>query len=191
MLADLSLLRFSCIMDEHYSRGSHVGIEVDSEGQGYQAGYAFQQNPSRRQQEHYSQQQQQQEAQFDHYNQASHSPPQHQFTYQAQEFQIAGGRITPQQQHVFGQIDYGHSGVDNISSPKSQIDTHIETNSLDSDRNKIRHSHNPSAFLTSAPKEQLRLGYLDVMALVVNSMIGKLLRSWASNSIRFTKQADV
>jgi hypothetical protein len=45
----------------------------------------------------------------------------------------------------------------------------------DSDRSVIfRETDNPNGIFTSAPKEAFKLGYFDVMCLVLNRMIGKL-----------------
>lgn len=44
----------------------------------------------------------------------------------------------------------------------------------DSDRSVIfRETDNPNGIFTSAPKEAFKLGYFDVMCLVLNRMIGK------------------
>lgn len=46
--------------------------------------------------------------------------------------------------------------------------------SMDSDRlNMYDRNDNPNQIVTNAPKERFRLGYFDVMCLVVNFMIGK------------------
>jgi hypothetical protein len=44
----------------------------------------------------------------------------------------------------------------------------------DSDRSVIfRETDNPNGIFTSAPKEAFKLGYFDVMCLLLNRMIGK------------------
>lgn len=46
--------------------------------------------------------------------------------------------------------------------------------SIDSDRlNIYDRNDNPNQIVTNAPKERFRLGYFDVMCLVVNFMIGE------------------
>ena len=48
--------------------------------------------------------------------------------------------------------------------------------SIDSDREGIyAEPDNPNQIVTHAPKERFRLGYFDVMCLVMNRMIGEFL----------------
>jgi hypothetical protein len=61
-----------------------------------------------------------------------------------------------------GMLGHGH----NVQADDAQ--------SIDSDRMNIYASNdNPSQIVTHAPKERFRLGYFDVLCLVVNFMIGE------------------
>lgn len=49
----------------------------------------------------------------------------------------------------------------------------MDARSIDSERDVIYNPDNPGQIVTHAPKQRFRLGYFDVMCLVVNFMIGK------------------
>ena len=57
---------------------------------------------------------------------------------------------------------------------------HGEEEPYDSDRRSIYETHNdnPNEIVTYAPQERFRLGYFDVMCLVLNRMIGESLEDF-------------
>lgn len=83
-------------------------------------------------------------------------------------------------------MDVSRNGIHSHSLAANSYSYHIEqahtahghdAESVDSDRLNIYHANdNPNQIVTFAPKERFRLGYFDVICLVLNRMIGRLLR---------------
>lgn len=74
-------------------------------------------------------------------------------------------------------MDVFHSGVASHGQrPNSYyaggLHTANDAESIDSDRRNVLDNDNPHQIVTFAPKERFRLGYFDVICLVLNRMIG-------------------
>ncbi|KAK3177785.1 hypothetical protein K4F52_009483 [Lecanicillium sp. MT-2017a] len=94
-------------------------------------------------------------------------------------------------------MDAFHSGIPNhgqgISNyHREQPDAVGDTESMDSDRQNIYLANdNPHQIVTFAPKERFRLGYFDVICLVLNRMIGTGIFESPQRVIRGTRSTGV